>query len=252
MLDRPQPPLNRDMPPAPGDPLGEALHSLRMTGVFYVRSELRAPWALLMPHWEDTLWFHVVVAGRAVLDTGDGLLDLRPAVIHVDAAESPQAEWTQAVVRLMAAEARTVQPGGGAVVTRLADVLVIQAIRSWIASDPSARIGWLGALRDPQIGQALALVHRDPGRPWTIAALAHEVAMSRSAFAARFAALVGEPVVAYLTRWRMQVAAAAIADGQATIGELANRLGYRSEAAFARAFKRVIGAPPGAVRATRA
>jgi AraC-like DNA-binding protein len=323
MLDRPRRPLIRDMPPAPGDPLGEALHSLRMTGVFYVRSELRAPWALLMPHWEDTLWFHVVVAGRAVLDTGDGLLDLRPGdlllaphgrrhvmasepgldavdvtalehdyendryavllyggegprttvvcgavrfghpaaralvdllppVIHVDAAESPQAEWTQAVVRLMAAEARAVQPGGEAVVTRLADVLVIQAIRSWIASDPSARTGWLGALQDPQIGQALALVHRDPGRPWTIAALAHEVAMSRSAFAARFAALVGEPVVAYLTRWRMQVAATAIADGQATIGELANRLGYRSEAAFARAFKRVIGVPPGAVRATRA
>src|ERR671914_1329966 len=322
MLDRPGPPLIREMPSAPADPLGEALHTLRMTGVFYVRSELRAPWALLMPHWENTLWFHVVVAGRALLDTGDELLDLRPGdllvaphgrrhvmasepghdavdvtalehdyetdryavlhyggdgprttlvcgavhfghpaaralvdllppVIHVDAAESPQ-EGTQAVVRLMAAEARAVQPGGEAVVTRLADVLVIQAIRSWIASDPSARTGWLGALQDPQIGQALALVHRDPGRPWTIAGLAHEVAMSRSAFAARFAALVGEPVVAYLTRWRMQVAAAAIADGQATIGELANRLGYLSEAAFARAFKRVIGAPPGAVRPTRA
>lgn len=323
MLDRPDASLIREVPRPPADPLGEALHVLRMNGVFYVRSELRAPWALLMPHWEDTLWCHVVVTGRAVLDTGDELLDLRPGdlllaphggrhvmasepgldavdvtalehdyendryavlhyggegprttlvccavrfghpaahvlidllppVIHVDAAESPQAEWTQALVRLMAAEARAVQPGGEAVVTRLADVLVIQAIRSWIASDPSARTGWLGALQDPQIGQALALVHRDPGRPWTIATLAREVAMSRSAFAARFAALLGEPVMAYLTRWRMQIAAAALADGQTTISELANRLGYRSEAAFARAFKRVIGAPPGAMRATRA
>jgi hypothetical protein len=78
MLDRPAQPLIHEMPSAPADPLGEALHTLRMTGVFYVRSELRAPWALLMPHWEDTLWFHVVVAGRAVLDSGDGLLDLRP------------------------------------------------------------------------------------------------------------------------------------------------------------------------------
>src|ERR671914_1371848 len=262
------------------DPLGEALHSLRMSGTLYCRSELSAPWGLALPVEKDCLSFHVVTSGGCWLEVegagplflqpgdlalvphseghclsselnvpalplkefnfemvserycilrykGGGattrlvcgeirfghpaarhLLELLPRVIHVEASSSPQMDWMQSTLRLMAAEAMELRPGGETVITRLADILVIQAIRSWIASDPAARTGWLGALQDPQIGQALALVHRDPGRPWTIAGLAHEVAMSRSAFAARFAALVGEPVVAYLTRWRMQVAAA--------------------------------------------
>jgi AraC-like DNA-binding protein len=103
-------------------------------------------------------------------------------------------------------------------------------------------------LQDPQIGRAIALIHRDPAREWTLASLAGEVAMSRSAFAARFTELVGEPAMSYVARWRMHVAVDALEEQSATVGELAARLGYRSEAAFARAFKRVIGKPPGAVR----
>jgi transcriptional regulator GlxA family with amidase domain len=98
----------------------------------------------------------------------------------------------------MAVEAREMRPGGETVVTRLSDILVIQAIRSWIAKDPAARTGWLGALQDRQIGRALALVHRDPAYPWTVESLANEVAMSRSAFAARFTSLVGEPAMHYV------------------------------------------------------
>jgi AraC-like DNA-binding protein len=133
------------------------------------------------------------------------------------------------------------------VITRLADIVVIQALRAWIEADPGARSGWLGALRDPLIGRAIALVHADPARPWTVEGLARELAMSRSAFAARFTELVGEPAMQYVTTWRMHVALTEL-QGGATVGGLADRLGYRSEAAFARAFKRVIGTPPGAVR----
>ena len=133
---------------------------------------------------------------------------------------------------------------------RLADILVIQAIRSWIEQDPAAQTGWLGALRDPQIGRAISLIHRDPARAWTVASLADEVAMSRSAFAARFAELVAEPPMHYVTRWRMHAAVTWLQEGDATLGELALRLGYQSEAAFSQAFKRFIGLSPGAVRRT--
>ena len=154
----------------------------------------------------------------------------------------------QSMLRLMAAEAGELRPGGEAVITRLGDILVIQAIRAWMESDPAAQTGWLGALQDPQVGRAISLIHREPAREWTVASLADEVAMSRSAFAARFTELVGEPVMRYVARWRMHVAVAALKEEGATVGELADRLGYRSEAAFSRAFKRIIGTSPGAVR----
>jgi AraC-like DNA-binding protein len=172
------------------------------------------------------------------------LVDILPPVIKI-AADSGRMQTTLA---LLAAEARDLQPGGEAVITRLGDILVIQAIRSWLETDPGARTGWLGALQDPQIGHAIMLIHGEPARDWTVASLAAELAMSRSAFAARFTALVGEPAMQYVTRWRMQVGLHALKDEGATVGELADRLGYRSEAAFARAFKRVMGFPPGTVR----
>jgi len=134
------------------------------------------------------------------------------------------------------------------VITRLADILVIQILRAWIARDPAAQTGWLGALQDPQIGRAIALVHREPGHEWSVATLANEVAMSRSAFAARFTELLGEPVMRYIARWRMHVALTSLKEETTPLGELAERLGYDSEAAFSRAFKRVIGVAPGAIR----
>jgi AraC-like DNA-binding protein len=137
------------------------------------------------------------------------------------------------------------------VITRLGDILVIQAIRAWMESDPAAGTGWLGALQDPQIGRAISLIHGDPSRDWSVASLADEVAMSRSAFAARFTRLAGEPVMSYVARWRMNVAADALKHDDATVAELAYRLGYRSEAAFSRAFKRVVGVRSGRLRTSR-
>jgi AraC-like DNA-binding protein len=176
------------------------------------------------------------------------LVKLLPRMIHVEASMSPQMDWMQSTLRLMAAEAKELRPGGETVITRLADILVIQAIRSWIQEDPAAQTGWLGALQDKQIGRAITLIHRDPARSWTLASLASEVAMSRSAFAARFTELVGEPAMHYLAQWRMHVAATWLKEEDAGLGEMANRLGYQSEAAFSRAFKRFIGVSPGSVR----
>jgi AraC-like DNA-binding protein len=154
----------------------------------------------------------------------------------------------QGTLGLIAAETARPRPGGEAVITRLADVLVIQGIRAWIETDPDARTGWLGAMRDPQIGRALAAIHADPARAWTLTALAREVAMSRSSFAGRFTQLVGEPAMQYVTRVRMQLAVNALRDDGATVAELTERLGYGSQAAFARAFKREIGVAPGAIK----
>jgi AraC-like DNA-binding protein len=176
------------------------------------------------------------------------LAGILPRVINIEATESPELGWVQSTLHFIAAEARELRPGGETVITRLADILVIQAIRAWIERDPAARTGWLGALRDPQIGRAITLIHREPARDWSVASLASEVAMSRSAFAARFADLTGEPPMQYVTRWRMLLAQIWLEEDGATVGELASRLGYRSEAAFSRAFKRYQGVSPGAVR----
>lgn len=176
------------------------------------------------------------------------LVRLLPKLIYIGAWRSPQSEWIQSTLRLMAIEARELQPGGETVVTRLADILVIQAIRAWMKEDPTAQTGWLGALQDKQIGHAILLIQREPARSWTVASLANEVAMSRSAFAARFKELVGESPMQYVTRWRMNVALIWLKQEDSPIGEIADRLGYQSEAAFNRAFKRFIGVSPGAAR----
>jgi AraC-like DNA-binding protein len=163
-------------------------------------------------------------------------------------ASNRNSDWIQSTLRLMADEARMLRPGGETIVTRLADVLVVQAIRSWLERAPEAQTGWLGALRDQQLGRAIALVHRDPAHEWSVGSLAAAVAMSRSSFAARFTELVGEPPMQYVTRSRMRMASRLLQQETCTVAEVASRLGYQSEAAFSRAFKRFVGVSPGATR----
>jgi len=119
------------------------------------------------------------------------LVMLLPGVITVDTWATPQAEWMQSTLRMIAAEAKAMNPGGETVITRLADILVVHAIRYWITHSPSTQTGWLGALRDRQIGPVISKVHRHPAHRWTLESLAREASMSRSAFAARFTELVG-------------------------------------------------------------
>ena len=179
------------------------------------------------------------------------LVDLLPRLICVDGWSATQVEWLHSTLRFMAAEARDLRPGGETIITRLADVLVVQALRTWLVDqscDEDCGPGWLQAMQDPHIGRAIVLVHRDPSQPWSVQSLADGVGMSRSAFAARFRDLAGETPMQYVTRWRMLLARSWLHEGDPTLAELAHRLGYGSEAAFCRAFKRATGHSPGQVR----
>jgi len=180
------------------------------------------------------------------------LVALLPKVLQVDTWDDDTGNWLESTLRLIAREARTLRPGGETIITRLADVLVVQAIRSWLDSSPEANRGWLAALRDEQVGRALALMHRAPERDWSIASLAREVGMSRSAFSARFTELVGAPSMLYLTEWRMQLARQQLQQTTDPLSQIAGSVGYQSEAAFCRAFKRTFGAPPGSFRGSSA
>jgi AraC-like DNA-binding protein len=176
------------------------------------------------------------------------LVELLPPLIHLRPAETPAAEWLEATLRFLAWETREARPGTETIVSRLTDVIFVQVLRAWIESLPEGQGGWMGALRDRQVGAALALVHRAPERDWTNASLAEAVGMSRSRFAARFAALVGEPPLAYVSRWRLETAARLLQDSGLSLAEVAQHVGYGSEAAFSKAFRRRFGTPPGAYR----
>lgn len=172
------------------------------------------------------------------------MLSVLPPVVRVD---SSRHAVMAALLPLLAGELREPRPGGEAVATRLADVLVVETVRAWLSDEPDAAGGWLAALRDPQLGRALAAIHREPGHPWTLTELARRATMSRSAFAARFTSVVGVPAMAYVTAARMRAARAMLASGQ-SVATVAAAHGYGSEAAFSRAFARTTGETPGRVR----
>lgn len=177
------------------------------------------------------------------------LLTVLPEVMHIDAATGRcQWEWLPSILALIAAEAQTTRPGGETVVTRLSDILVIHAIRAWIETSPEAQTGWLQALRHPQIGHAISLIHRAPARDWTVASLAASVGMSRSNLSARFTELVGLSPKHYITQWRIRLAEDLLTDPNRSLADIAISIGYRSEAAFSRAFKRETGIAPSRAR----
>ena len=145
-------------------------------------------------------------------------------------------------------ESQAARPGADSLLAKLSELVLVDALRRYAESMPADGKGWLAGVRDPRVGRALALLHAQPDRDWTVDALAREVALSRSALADRFATLVGEPPVQYLLRWRLALAARALRAGNDAIARVAARSGYDSEAAFSRAFKREFGMPPAAWR----
>jgi AraC-like DNA-binding protein len=191
-----------------------------------------------------------LVSGRIRFEspTHNPLLSVLPKVMVLPGEATRGVQWLEPTLKFIAWEVASGKPGAHTVVSRLADVLFIQIVRGYLAGLPEDASGWLGALKDQQMGSALSLIHQNPERDWTVLALAEQVGMSRSAFAARFARLVGEPPLHYLTRWRMQKAASLLREGQASLSEIAVQVGYDSEAAFSKAFKRAIGSAPGAYR----
>jgi AraC family transcriptional regulator, activator of mtrCDE len=152
-----------------------------------------------------------------------------------------------AIVDLIAAEAAQERPGRQVVLDKLSDALFVLVLRHHLASAKPSH-GWLAASADSAIGKALSAIHREPGRPWQLVDLAQRAGLSRTVFVERFTRLLGEPPMSYLTRWRMRVAERLLADPDLSVEHIAERLGYDTTAAFRRAFKRVTGRPPGALR----
>jgi len=179
---------------------------------------------------------------------GERLISQMPEVIHIRRDEHLFGDMLGELVRLVITEASGNFLGGETVITRLADVLVIQAIRTWVEQHSEIGGQWLGAIRDEKIGRALSQLHARPEVAWTIEKLGREIGMSRTALANRFSELVGQTVFAYLTEWRMNLALMNIQAGDRVDLDFAARLGYQSEAAFRRAFKKTMGYNVSAVR----
>ena len=179
----------------------------------------------------------------------DLLVGSLPPMIHVRADSGPSEQWLQSTLQLMACETARAEPGSQAVISRLADVLFVQALRTQMRSAcPEHGMGWLRALTDIQIGAALRRMHAHPEWAWTVPNLAQEVAMSRSAFAARFKALVGDGPLEYLTRWRMLRAAYLLRESNGSVREIATAVGYATESAFGKAFRRRMSVSPSEYR----
>jgi AraC-like DNA-binding protein len=178
------------------------------------------------------------------------LLATLPRVLRAS-DRGPAGSWLSRFVEAAEAEARQPRPGGDGVLARLSEIMFVEVVRRHLEGLPADRAGWLAGLRHPQVGRALAALHARPGHDWTLEALGREAGLSRSALAERFAALVGEPPMQYLARWRMQVAAGLLASSHEGVAAIGARVGYRSEAAFNRAFHKLVGVPPATWRRGR-
>jgi AraC-like DNA-binding protein len=176
------------------------------------------------------------------------LLESLPPILCIRVGDGPAAGMLRELFRAGVRESLAKTPGASSTLAKVADLLFVEAMRRHMEQLPPGGKGWLAAARDPQVGRALALLHGDPSRPWTVDDLAKEVALSRSALGERFTSLVGEPPMQYLTRWRLALAAQALRDGREPIARIAEKSGYESEAAFSRAFKREFGVPPASWR----
>ncbi len=176
------------------------------------------------------------------------LLAALPRRLHMRGISSA---WFGAFTRQLTEESRVGRPGADTVLTRLAEVMFIEVLRRYLEDLPPGQTGWLAGLRDEVVGRVLAALHARPGHAWTLSDLAREAASSRSVMAKRFADLVGQPPMQYLTQWRMQVAATLLAQSGAKVAAIGEDVGYDSEAAFSRAFKKATGLAPGAWRETR-
>ena len=176
------------------------------------------------------------------------LLDNLPPIIKVADGQGGDTRWLGQFIRVATVESADKRAGGESVLAKLSELMFIEVVRRHLEALPPEQAGWLAGLRDSFVGKALSLMHAKPARNWTIEELAKDVGLSRSVLADRFADLVGMPPMQYLARWRMQVAAGLLSGGSANMATVAAEIGYASEAAFSRAFKKVAGVPPSAWR----
>ncbi len=194
-----------------------------------------------------------VVCGFLGLDAKpfNPLLAALPRVLHVRGDTLGADSWVTTFLRAVVAESNQKRPGGEAVLERMSEMLFVEVLRRHIDSLPPEQTGWLAGMRDAAVGRALALLHERPAETWTLERLSEGAGLSRSSLHERFVHLIGQPPMQYLTRWRMQVAAGLLRDTNATVQGISLDVGYESEAAFSRAFKREVGVSPGAWRQKR-
>lgn len=175
------------------------------------------------------------------------ILEALPAVIHVPNTQTMNAFWLEAVMRFVASEVHASMPGSDAIIHRLTEIIFIQVVRTFV-DQQGDRAGCLAAVLNPKLGRSMSQIHLAPERQWTVEALAREAGMSRTVFADRFSALVGMTPLAYVTHWRMERARREIRETELPLIDIAERIGYSSEAAFNRAFKRQFNQTPGQLR----
>ena len=182
---------------------------------------------------------------------GHPLLASLPRIFKIDMRNDPHSAWLESSLRFAAGEAAQQRAGSAIVLARLSELLFVEAVRRCIEMLPPDRKGWLAAARDRFVGRALSLLHARPAECWTVGQLAREVGISRSALALRFTELLGQPPMQYLARWRLRIAAHELLNGGKPLAAVAEQVGYDSEAAFNRAFKREFGMPPAGWRKQR-
>lgn len=190
----------------------------------------------------------VVICGFIACDLKpfNPLIESLPRLLHLKAGGV--GAWVAAVLDQAVTESRAARAGSAAVLERVSEMVFVDAARRYLESLPEDAGGWLAALRDRHVGRAIGLLHERPEQAWTVDELGRQVGLSRSALHERFLQLVGQPPMQYLTNWRMQRGARLLREGHATVATIAQEVGYDSEAAFARAFKRLVGQPPAAWR----
>ena len=171
-----------------------------------------------------------------------------PPVFKVSIRNDASGRWLENSIHFSVNEADASRAGGEAVLAKLSEVLFVETLRTYIAHLPPEQTGWLAGARDSEVGRSLALMHRNPAQPWTIASLAKEAGVSRSVLAERFRHFLNEPPMAYLTRWRLQLGAQMLVSTSYSVAQIASEVGYESEAAFNRAFKRQFQSPPARFR----
>ena len=175
-----------------------------------------------------------------------------PPFIRLNIRDDASGQWLENSLRFSVTQAATKDPGAGAMLAKLSEVFFAETLRRYQRELPPAQTGWLAGARDPGVGKALTLLHHRPSHPWTIPELAREVGVSRTVLAERFRHFLGEAPMAYLTRWRLQLSARALLSTAQSVAQVASDVGYESEAAFNRAFKRKYGLPPAAYRRDKA
>jgi AraC-like DNA-binding protein len=187
-----------------------------------------------------------MVCGFLGCDSAEGnpVISTLPPALKFNIERGAAAEWIHSTFQYAAEEVAAGRPGSETVLAKLSELLFVEAVRRYAETLPDGQTGWLAGLRDNYVARALALIHRDINRAWTVDELGREVGLSRSALADRFSRLIGMPPMQYLASWRMQVATQELRSTSASLAQVADMIGYESEAAFSRAFKKAIGTAP--------